>query len=228
VPARHSRTSAPRRTRRHLRLLVVALAPLVVLTPLTALAADSGSTWSRSWTPPLALLSSYSGKATSTAGFKAIAHSIVASADQKLVVTAKVRTRWVDTKATDDSPNILQEGMYGSSAQVKLQIGHGTRARAHRAQCRIAGAGGSVLATGPAIDVADGTWHTVTCTKSPDSDGRTKVVVTVDGVAGAAAYSAKPVGRVAPPGELDLGGRSAVASTDSLDGWIRAVQIVVR
>ena len=117
--------------------------------------------------------------------------------------------------------------MYASSAQVKLQIGRGAKNSAHRAQCRVAGAGGSVLATGPAIDVADGTWHTVKCTKSPDSGGRTKVVVTVDGVAGAATYSSKPIGRVAPPGKLDLGGRSATASTDSLDGWISAVKVVV-
>ena len=227
MSARHSRTAAPGHGRRHLRLLVVALAPLVVLAPLTALAASSGGTWSRSWTPPLALLSSYSSKSTSTAGFKAVAYSIVATAGQRLVVTTRVKTRWVDTKATVDSPNILQEGMYGSSAQVKLQIGHGAKASAHRAQCRVAGAGGSVLATGPAIDVADGAWHTVKCAKSPDSGGRTKVVVTVDGVAGAATYSSKPIGRVAPPGKLDLGGRSTVASTDSLDGWIRSVKVVV-
>jgi hypothetical protein len=230
VSPRHSRPAVRLRlpaARRTLPLLLVALAPLAVLAPLTARAADGSSTWSRGWDPPLALLSSYSAKATSTAGFTSISHSIVASAGQKLTVAVQVRTRWVDTKATVDSPNILQEGMYGSSAQVKLQIAHGATAGSHRAQCRIAGAGGAVLATGPAIDVANGAWHTVKCTKRPNGTGRTKVVVTVDGVAGPAAYSSTAIGRVAPPGKLDLGGRSAVASTDSLDGWIRSVRITI-
>ena len=226
MPARHSRRALPA-VRLRPRLLVVALAPLVVLAPLAAQAAGGATTWSRGWNPPLALLSSYSSRAASTAGFTAIPHSIVASGGQKLTVAVQVKTRWVDTKARVDSPNILQEGMYGSPAQVKLQIAHGATAASHRAQCRVAGAGGSVLATGPAIDVANGAWHTVMCTKSRDGNGRTKVVVAVDGVAGPATYSPSAIGRIAPPGTLDLGGRSAVASTDSLDGWIRSVRVTI-
>src|SRR5438045_9458679 len=120
----HSRPAVVRRPIGRLRLLVVGLAPLAVLPPLTALAASTGivatsssTVWSRSWNPALALLSSYSAKSTSTAGFLALWHPIVASGAQRLTVTVQVRTRWVDSKATVDSPNILQEGLYRSSAQ---------------------------------------------------------------------------------------------------------------
>jgi hypothetical protein len=230
MPARHRRPIGcrprlPAARRRRARVLVVVLAPLVVVVPLTAMAASDG--WSRTWNPPLALLSSYSSSARSTAGFASFPYSVVAGPQERLTVTAAVKTRWVDTKARVDSPNILQEGLYDSPAQVKLQVQHGSTPASHRAQCRVKGAGGVVLATGPAIDIADGDWHTVTCTKSADGDTRTAVVVTVDGVDGPVTYSSSAIGRVAPPGKLDLGGRSAVASTDSLDGWLRSVRIDV-
>lgn len=195
--------------------------------PNAAAPAAARVSWSKSWTPPLALLSDFTGKRSSSAGFAALSYSIVATGSQKLTLTAAVKTRWVDTKARADSPNILQEGLYGLSAQLKLQIRHGANPTDHRAQCRVKGTDGSVLATGPAIDVADGAWHTIRCTKSADVNSRTKVVVTVDGVAGTATYSTSAIGRVAPSGKLDLGGRSAVASSDSLDGWIRSVKLTI-
>ena len=71
--------------------------------------------------------------------------------------------------------------------------------------------------------MADGRWHTVTCIKYADTAKGTKVVVIVDGVAGAAKWSKTPIGDVLPTGLVRLGGRSAKASTDSLDGWISKV-----
>ena len=45
----------------------------------------------------------------------------------------------------------------------------------------------------------------------------------VDGVAGHAAWSRTPIGNVKPTGALRLGGRSSLASSDSLDGWISSL-----
>jgi hypothetical protein len=256
MTGRHTRSQA-RVRRGRLRLLVVAATPLVVLAPLTAGAASRLGTahaaathrqvagtathvavasaaagashvgWSKSWTPPLALLSNYRPCCRSKAGFKTLSESFRALGSQTMKVTVTVRTRWVDTKARLDSPNIVQEGLYESADQVKLQIRQGSAPSSHRAECRVKGVTGSVMATGPAIDVANGQWHTITCVKSPDGHHRTKVVVIVDGVAGRAYYSHTPIGKVAPPGKVDLGGRSAVASSDSLDGWIRHLTLAL-
>jgi len=206
------------------RLTIIVLAPLLVLAPLTAWAAGTdataaaaftGTSWSRTWSPPMSLLVQ-----GSTEQYKSVSSGFDAGAQQKATLTVRFRTDWDDTRATTDSPNVVQQGLYGEASQVKVQIQHGSTPGSHRAQCRLAGTTGSVLATGPAIDVADGAWHTVRCVKSADGASQTKVVVIVDGQAGAASYSPTPIGNVQPGGAVRLGGRSSTASTDSLDGWI--------
>jgi hypothetical protein len=227
MPTRAAQTSRPVPRRLRLRLLAVLLAPLVVLVPFVASAATATQVWwVHYWNPPLALLSSYSAGAKTTAGFATVNWPITATGAQPLSVGVVTKTRWVDTKARHDSPNIVQQGDWTSTGQFKIQIGQGPAASAHRAQCRIKTPAGSVMATGPAINVANGQWHTITCLKSPDSGGRTRVVVVVDGVSGSAAYSSRALGKVAPPGPILLGGRSAVASPDSLDGWIYSLRII--
>lgn len=204
--------------------MIIVLAPLLVLVPLSAWAAGTGATgaaaftgtsWSSSWSPPLSLLVQGSNEQ-----YKSLSTSFDAGAQQKATLTVRFRTDWVDTRARTDSPNVVQQGLYAEASQVKVQIQRGSTPASHRAQCRIAGTTGSVLATGPAIDVADGAWHTVECVKSPDGPGRTQVVVVVDGQVGAAAYSTTAIGNVQPGGAVRLGGRSSTASSDALDGWM--------
>jgi hypothetical protein len=179
--------------------------------------------WSRSWNSGLALLSDYQPGVRSKAGFLALPYTYDVGATQEAIATARFKTNWVDVKALKDGPNISQQGLSVQPQQYKLQIMHGATPASHRANCHIAGATGHVLAFGPNIDVADGNWHTVTCIKYPDGASGTKVVVIVDGVAGHAAWSRTPIGNVKPTGALRLGGRSSLASSDSLDGWISSL-----
>ena len=194
------------------RLLVVLVAPLV---PLLALTANAATGWGHAWKPPLDL--TVHG---SVANYVSLPESMASLAAQKVVSTATFRTNWVDVKALTDGPNIAQQGLSVSPPQFKLQIAHGPNPTDHRGDCHIAGATGRVLAYGPRIDVADGKWHTIICIKYPDTATGTKVVVIVDGVAGKPKWSRTPIGDVQPVGAVRLGGRSARASTDSLDGWI--------
>jgi Concanavalin A-like lectin/glucanases superfamily len=179
--------------------------------------------WSRTWGPPLALLSHYRACCASKAGFLALPTTYDVRGSQEAVATARFKTNWVDVKALVDGPNIAQQGRYADAAQFKLQIFHSKNRLDHRGQCRVKGTTGEVLAFGPRIDVADGHWHTITCVKSADTAAGTTVTVYVDGVAGKPAHSGRPVGNIAPAGKVDLGGRTALASSDSLDGWISSL-----
>jgi len=183
-------------------------------------AATAAYSWRKGWSPALALLSNYTKGQRSQAGFLALPLSMAVAGSQEAIGTATFRTRWVDVKALHDGPNIAQQGLSIQPNQFKLQIAHGSTPASHRGDCHVAGHTGHILAYGPSIDVADGNWHTITCIKYPDSARGTKVVVIVDGVAGRAYWSRTPIGNVTPLGEVRLGGRSTLASTDSLDGWI--------
>jgi hypothetical protein len=180
--------------------------------------------WSRSFNPALALLSNYTKARTTQAGFLALPYSYHTLGSQEAVATATFRTRWVDVKALLDGPNISQQGLSIEPSQFKLQIMHGATAASHRGNCHIQGTTGHVLAFGPNIDVADGKWHTITCTKYPDSRHGTEVVVVVDGLAGKPYWSSTPIGNIEPTGLVRLGGRSTLASSDSLDGWIQSLE----
>jgi hypothetical protein len=185
----------------------------------TAAAAVAPRSWSKSWSPALALLV----KSATQVGFTSLSLSMHAGANQKAVATARFRTNWVDVRALKDGPNVVQQGLSTQPAQYKLQIMHGPNPADHRANCHISGTTGHILAFGPRIDVADGRWHTITCIKFADTARGTKVVVYVDGVAGPAKWSKTPIGNVLPTGLVRLGGRSSKLSTDSLDGWISKV-----
>jgi len=205
----------PTRRSRRKRLLIVLAAPLVALPSLTANAATG---WGYAWNPPLDL--TVHG---STANFVSLPQSMASLAGQKATSSATFRTNWVDVKALKDGPNIAQQGLSTQPSQFKLQIAHGPNPTDHRGDCHVAGATGHILAYGPRIDVADGQWHTITCIKYADTATRTEVIVVVDGVAGAPQWSSRPIGDVKPVGAVRLGGRSAQASTDSLDGWLSAL-----
>jgi len=244
-----SKAGRPRSFR--LRMLVIALAPVAALAPLVAFAASpthhtshashKGTTkvpsagastkvavnhlmWSKGFSPALALLSNYTRTRTSTAGFLALPLSYHTLAGQQATATATFRTRWVDVKALLDGPNISQQGLSIQPSQFKLQIMHGATPASHRGNCHIQGTTGHELAFGPNIDVADGRWHTITCIKFPDTRSSTEVLVIVDGVQGKPGWSSTPIGNIEPTGMLRLGGRSTLASSDSLDGWISSLQ----
>ena len=187
--------------------------------PAAATAVVAAHSWSRSWSPALALLI----KSSTKVGFTSLSLSMHAGAHQKAVATARFKTDWVDVRALKDGPNVVQQGLSTQPSQYKLQIMHGPNPADHRANCHIVGTTGHILAFGPHIDVADGRWHTITCVKYADTSRGTKVVVYVDGVAGPAKWSRTPIGNVLPTGLVRLGGRSSKTSTDSLDGWISKV-----
>jgi hypothetical protein len=215
MTAQHTVGARPRSRAARPWLALIVIAPLLALLPLSATAASG---WSRTWTPPLALLVQ-----GNTAGYLAVPLSMATLGSQKATATATFRTNWVDSRAVTDGPNVAQHGLSTEPAQFKLQIAHGPLPGNHRGDCHLQGKTGHVLAYGPAIDVADGEWHSITCVKYPDTASGTKVVVIVDGVAGTPKWSHTPIGNINPVGPVRLGGRSTLASTDSLDGWISKV-----
>jgi len=191
----------------------VALAVLLLAAP--AAWATPATSWSYTWNPALDL-TIQGGQAH----FTSLPTSMALRANQQMLITARFRTNWVDARAVADSPNIAQQVLSGAPAQVKLDIRKGPNPADHRGGCHIHTAAGVINAYGPAIDVANGAWHTIRCEKYRDTTSGTEVVVTVDGVAGTPVWSKTRLGGVNPPGAVRLGGRSAVASSDSLDGWL--------
>jgi hypothetical protein len=219
MTARHKLGSARPGRPLKVRHVLFVLAPVFLLLQVTqAGGAVPGPGWSKDWSTAVDL--PVNG---STAGFMTLPLSMAVGGSQKATASATFRTNWVDVRARTDGPNIAQQGLSTEPAQFKLQIMHGPAPADHRGNCHIRGTTGHVLAFGPSIDVADGAWHTITCIKYPDSATGTKVVVIVDGVPGQARWSKQPIGRVDPKGLVRLGGRSAKASTDSLDGSIRSL-----
>jgi hypothetical protein len=226
------RSARPRHGR--LRLLVVLVAPLAVLTSLAAVAAVAthGSSaravsvrYTKTWSPPLDLPSNYQPCCPSKAAFTTLPFSMNVLGSQEAVLTIVARTNWVDTKARTYTPNFIQQGRYVGPTEIKISVHSGPAPADHRAQCRIAGAGGGIVnAQGPsAVDVADGRWHTITCIKYPDGPSSTSVQVTVDGVAGPLTHSGKVIGSMVNADPVDLGGQGPVANKDSIDGEYTSV-----
>lgn len=91
---------------------------------------------------------------------------------REVAVTAVLRS--TVRRPTGDHPNVLQHGLFADRSQIKMQI---TKDGTGRASCRFAGTRAGVVVTGPAIDVTDGGWHSVTCWRRDGTLG-----VTVDGV----------------------------------------------
>jgi hypothetical protein len=179
------------------------------------------------WPGGLDLSSHFQSCCRSKAVIKVLPTSLDVHGNQKAKLTVRLATNWVDTKAVGDTPNIIQQGLFANAVEYKIQIRRGPRPADHRAQCRIAGTTGSVVANGPNIDVADGAFHTITCVKFADGATRTNVQVTVDGVAGPLVHSRTPIGNMISRAPVNLGGRSTRASSDSLDGRVLSVRYVL-
>jgi hypothetical protein len=204
--------------------LVTAAALFGVLGP-----AGAASTvrYDRTWSPPLNLPSNYRPCCPSKATFKVLPFSMNVKGSQQAQLTVRVKTNWVDSKAISHTPNIIQQGRYVMPIEFKIQIGKGHHAADHRAQCRVAGSTGVVIALGPKIDVANGQWHTIECVKYTDGASSTAVLVIVDGVSGATAHSPTRIGDVISSQPVDLGGQGSTANGDSLDGRVSLVKYVV-
>jgi hypothetical protein len=197
-------------------LAVSAVAAAAVIIP----AGASNVVYNVRWPGGINLHSNYRECCPSKAVIKVLPTTLNVHGNQKARLTVRMATNWVDTKAVRDTPNIIQQGLYADAVEYKIQIRRGPTASSHKAQCRIKGTTGSVIANGPAIDVADGAFHTITCVKYADGAHRTRVQVTVDGVAGPAVHSRTRIGNMISDAAVKLGGRSTTASSDSLDGRV--------
>jgi len=214
--ARHRRTLGHHGRR---RLLWIAGAPLLALVTLTASASTLQVRYSHTWARPLNEPSNYRRCCASKAGFQTLPFTMNVSGAQKSVLTVRMKTNWVDDKALTYTPNIIQQGRYIQPYEIKISIHSGPHPGDHRAQCRIAGTGAVINAQGPhGLDIADGNWHTITCTKFADTSGGTDVQVVVDGVAGPMFHTSKPIGNVMDSDPVDLGGQGPTANKDSIDG----------
>jgi hypothetical protein len=184
--------------------------------------------YSHTWSPPLNLPSNYRPCCPSTAGFTTLPFSMNVNGNQAFHLTVRMRTNWVDTKAVNATPNIIQQGLVSHPIEIKLSIHSGPHAWDHHAQCRIEGSNGvTVNAQGPkSIDIANGSWHTIVCYKSPDGPTGTSVQLAVDGVLGPVFHSAA-IGNVISNDPVDLGGQGPKANQDSIDGQYTSVSYVV-
>jgi len=225
--ARHRSTPLSRRGR-SLRLLLIVGAPLLALITLTASASTLTVRYSRTWSPALNEPSNYRPCCASKAAFTTLPFTMNVKGSQEAVLTVRMRTNWVDYKALSYTPNIIQQGRYVHPTEIKISVHSGPYPGDHRAQCRIAGAGAVVNAQGPhGLDIADGNWHTITCTKYADAGGGTDVQVIVDGVAGPMFHSSKPIGNVIDSDAVDLGGQGPIANKDSINGQFSFVSYSV-
>lgn len=196
-----------------------------------ALPASAAATvvYQHSWSPPLALTSNYKACCKTSAGVAVPPTSLNVYGSQASTLTVTMRTRWVDWKARHDSPNIVQQGRWATPPLIKMEIGQGAKPAAHRAVCMFVAANGRRLtAVGPPIDIADGAWHTVTCQKSHDTATATAARADVDGVMGTTVLiRGNPLGNLISGAPVTLGGRTSVASSDSLDGNVSRMSYVV-
>jgi hypothetical protein len=225
--ARHRSTALSHRGR-SLRLLLIAGAPLLALITLTASASTLTVRYSHTWSPALNEPSNYRPCCPSKAVFRTLPFTMNVHGSQKAVLTVRMKTNWVDIYARTYTPNIIQQGRYVHPTEIKISIHSGPSPGDHRAQCRIAGTGAVVNAQGPhGLDIADGNWHTITCTKYADAAGGTDVQVIVDGVAGPMVHSSRPIGDVINNDAVDLGGQGPTANKDSINGQFSFVSYSV-
>lgn len=184
--------------------------------------------YSHTWTPPLNLASNYQPCCPSHAGWATLPFTMNVNGTQAFHLTVRMHTNWVDTKAANATPNIIQQGRVTGPIQIKLSIHSGPNSFDHHAQCRVEGSNGVIVnAQGPkSIDIANGAWHTIVCYKSADGPTGTNIQMSVDGVLGPVFHSAA-IGNIISNDPVDLGGQSPKASPNSIDGHFLSVTYTV-
>ena len=117
-----------------------------------------------------------------------------------------------------DGANVFQKGYsVGGKSQFKLQVDH----RLGHPSCVIAGQGRRIYRAEPALDVADGRWHNVTCARSA-----TSLTITVDGVP-RATVPVPPKVSIANSEPLRVGGKGANKGNDQYAGMIDNVFLTI-
>ena len=117
-----------------------------------------------------------------------------------------------------DGANVVQKGYsVGGGSQYKLQVDH----RLGHPSCVITGRTGRIYRAEPWLDVADGRWHSLVCTRSAD-----RLTLTVDGVP-RAWVRVPPRLFIANAEPLRLGGKGAAEGNDQFAGEIDNVFLTI-
>jgi hypothetical protein len=117
-----------------------------------------------------------------------------------------------------DGANVVQKGYsVGGVSQFKLQVDH----RLGHPSCVIAGNGHRIYRAEPWLDVADGRWHNLTCTRSGD-----RLTLTVDGVP-RAWVAVPPALSIANAEPLRVGGKGPANGNDQFAGEIDNVFVTI-
>ncbi|GIE96366.1 LamG-like jellyroll fold domain-containing protein [Paractinoplanes rishiriensis] len=117
-----------------------------------------------------------------------------------------------------DGANVLQKGYsVGGTSQFKLQVDH----RLGHPSCVITGNRRRIYRAEPWIDVADGRWHHLMCTRSGN-----RLTLTVDGV-DRAWVGVPPRLSIANAEPLRVGGKGAAVGNDQFAGAIDNVFLTI-
>jgi hypothetical protein len=117
-----------------------------------------------------------------------------------------------------DGGNVLQKGYsVGGKSQFKLQVDH----RLGHPSCVLTGNRRHIYRVEPWVDVADGQWHNLMCTRSRDG-----LTLTVDGVerASVAVPTKLSIANAEP---LRVGGKGPAVGNDQYSGAIDNVFLVI-
>jgi hypothetical protein len=117
-----------------------------------------------------------------------------------------------------DGANVVQKGYsVGGGSQYKLQVDH----LLGHPSCVIAGQRHWIYRAEPWIDVADGRWHNLVCTRTSD-----RLIITVDGIE--RAWVRVPPGlSIANSEPLRVGGKGPAKGNDQFAGLIDNVFVTI-
>ena len=117
-----------------------------------------------------------------------------------------------------DGANVVQKGYsVGGVSQFKLQVDH----QLGHPSCVIAGQRARIFRAEPDIDVADGTWHDIACTRTTD-----RLAISVDGVERAWVH-VPPGLSIANSEPLRVGGKGANKGNDQFAGLVDNVFMTI-
>jgi hypothetical protein len=129
----------------------------------------------------------------------------------------------------DNGDNVIQRGLFGAAAQLKLQVDH------RRPSCLVRGDAGTVLAKS-SVTLEAGTWYRVTCRRTADEvavtvsrlvDGKgvDTSVDRVEGAIGDVRFSSETA--VSIGGKLGPNGGPVKDATDQYDGLLSRVHLSI-
>lgn len=117
-----------------------------------------------------------------------------------------------------DGANVVQKGYsVGGVSQFKLQVDH----ELGHPSCVIAGQRARIYRAEPDVDVADGTWHDIACTRTRD-----RLTISVDGVERAWVH-VPPGLTIANSEPLRVGGKGPNKGNDQFAGLIDNVFMTI-